>query len=60
MSKVEISFANGDSVTLEFMITGSSFYFEAAYPKLWHQNVRRAFGMMSKFPLSDINERYGM
>ena len=43
------------------MFTGSSFHnLGAAYAKVWHPNLRRAFGMMSKFPFSDLSEREGM
>ena len=40
------------------MCTGRSFHnLGAATAKLWHPNLRRAFGMISKFPVSDISER---
>ena len=43
------------------MFTGSSFHnLGAATAKLWHPNLRRAFGMISTFPVSDLSERDGM
>ena len=43
------------------MFTGSLFHnLGAATTKLWHPNLQRAFGMISKFPVSDLSERDGM
>ena len=43
------------------MFTDSSFHnLGAATAKLWHPNLRRAFGMISKLPVSDLSERDGM
>ena len=40
------------------MFTGRSFHnLGAATANLWHPNLRRAFGMISKFPVSDLSER---
>ena len=43
------------------MFTGRSFHnLGAATAKLWHPNLRRVFGMISKCPVSDLSERDGM
>ena len=48
-------------VVLMFTGSGRSFHnLGAATAKLWHPNLRRAFGMISKFPVSDLSERDGM
>ena len=43
------------------MFTSSSLHnLGAAYAKLWHPNFQRAFGMISKFQVSDLNDREGV
>ena len=42
------------------MFTGSSFHnLGAATAKLWYPNLRRAIGMISKFPVPACNMRMG-